>query len=75
LEKEEGNHLHKGRIVSVEFLGRRKLTRAELDDIPFDTDEDDRYEEESVTYSFRQWQKEGKPLRLTLKKTEEYSPR
>lgn len=72
LEETEGKRaaVYEGRITEVRFQGKRKLTRAELNELPFEPD--NQYTEESATYSFRQWRKEGKPLRVKLHRREEY---
>jgi len=73
-EENEGKRaaVYKGRITEIFFLGKRKLTRAELKELPFEPD--DKFETESVAYSFRQWYREGSPMKLKLERTEEYYP-
>lgn len=55
---------YSGIITKVNFEGKRKLTRAELDEILCKRDYDSTVE--SVELSFDQWWKEGRPLRVSL---------
>lgn len=64
--------VHTGKIAEIEFQGKRRLTKSELENMPFEPDNP--YTEESIIYSFKQWHKEGRPFKLKLSRREEYNP-
>ncbi len=61
---------YNGQIKKISFKGKRKLTRAELENLPFEPD--DKFTVEEVNYSFKQWQEECRPMRVMLSRQEDY---
>jgi len=69
-KKYEPRGPYQGRITRIGFEGSRKLTGQELEGIHHKLD--DKSTVELVEFSFEQWQREGRPLKVRLNRREEY---